>query len=413
VTITPAFNPDVYYYTLSDVPYSVTSLRYVVTETFNEAGRLTCSGCDWWQFNSRGEVNIPLSVGSTCIDWSYYPEAQYGGTTVRYYFAINRNAPGAPPTGQCVPPAPTTTTTTSPPTTTAPTTTVPQTTITLAPVSTTTTTVSTATTTTVVSSGSGTGSGGTGTVSTTPTATVPQGQASVATIAPTALATPPAPLLPVAAKAAVAPTTAPPTTTTTLPPLIKNPAIPLAKAPSVVALEIGKAGMTVDGKTLEVAVSRADNQVIVSGGGVTMTMSVLSVNGKRAPLDSAGGLRFNTGDKVVMSSEGLSPGDEMTFWMFSTPTALGTVKVGADGIAAGTFAIPSGLEKGGHRLVLQGLNKDGKKVVLGVGVGVGKIDSSSTTSRVLIAIPVALAIGLGIALPNQARRRRRKLQATA
>jgi hypothetical protein len=410
VTITPAFDPDVHYYTLSDVPYSVTSLRYVITETFNQDGRLTCTGCDWWQFNSRGEVNIPLSAGSSCIDWSYYPEAQYGGTTVRYYFAINRNAPGAPPTGQCVMPA-ATTTTTSPPTTTAPTTTVPRTTTTLAPVSTTTTTVSTATTTTVVNNGSGTGSGGSGTVSTTPTQTVPQGQAAVATIAPTAVTTAPA-LAPLGSvPVQVASTTT--TTTTTLPAEVTPVATPNTPAPTVAALEIGKAGMTVDGKTLDVAVSRADNQVIVSGGGVTMTMSVLSVNGERVPLDSAGGLRFNTGDKVVMSSEGLSPGDEMTFWMFSTPTALGTVKVGADGIAAGTFAIPSGLEKGGHRLVLQGLNKDGKKIVLGVGVGVGKIDSSSTTSRLLIAIPVALAIGLGIALPNQARRRRRKLQATA
>jgi len=166
--------------------------------------------------------------------------------------------------------------------------------------------------------------------------------------------------------------------------------------------------MTVDGKVIEVAVSRADNQVIVSGGGVTMTMSVLSVNGDRVPLDSAGGLRFNTGDKVVMTSEGLSPGDEITFWVFSTPTALGTVAVSADGIAAGTFAVPAGLEKGGHRLVLEGVNKDGKKIVLGVGVGVGQIDTSSNASRVLIAIPLALAIALGIALPNQARRRRRK-----
>jgi hypothetical protein len=166
--------------------------------------------------------------------------------------------------------------------------------------------------------------------------------------------------------------------------------------------------MTVDGKVIEVAVSRADNQLIVSGGGVTMTMSVLSVNGDRVPLDSAGGLRFNTGDKVVMTSEGLSPGDEITFWVFSTPTALGTVAVSADGIAAGTFAVPVGLEKGGHRLVLEGVNKDGKKIVLGVGVGVGQIDTSSNASRVLIAIPLALAIALGIALPNQARRRRRR-----
>ena len=144
-----------------------------------------------------------------------------------------------------------------------------------------------------------------------------------------------------------------------------------------------------------------------------MTMSVLSVNGERVPLDSVGGLRFNKGDKVVMKSEGLSAGDEITLWMFSTPTELGSVKVTDNGAAAGTFTIPAGLEKGNHRLVLEGVNKDGKKIVLGVGVGVGKINKSSTTSRILIAVPVALAIGLGVALPNQARRRRRKRQATA
>jgi len=165
----------------------------------------------------------------------------------------------------------------------------------------------------------------------------------------------------------------------------------------------------VDGRSIEVAISRADNQVIVSGGGVTMTMSVLSVNGERVPLDSAGALRFISGDKVVMSSEGLAPGDEITFWVFSTPTALGTVKVNANGIAAGTFTIPADLENGDHRLVLQGVNKEGKKIVLGVGVGVGEIEKSSTMSRVLIAVPVALAIGLGFTLPNQVRRRRRRL----
>jgi hypothetical protein len=166
--------------------------------------------------------------------------------------------------------------------------------------------------------------------------------------------------------------------------------------------------MTVGGKTVGVNISRVDNQVVVTGGGVTMTMSVLSVNNERVPLDSIGSLRFGSGDKVVMQATGLAPGEEITLWVFSTPISLGTVKADANGKIAGTYKIPANLEKGGHRIVLQGVNSSGKKIVLGVGVGVGAIDKSSPLSRILIAVPIALAVLFGVVLPTQARRRRRR-----
>jgi hypothetical protein len=169
--------------------------------------------------------------------------------------------------------------------------------------------------------------------------------------------------------------------------------------------------MTIDGKEVKVNITRVNNQIVVSGAGVTMTMSVVSVNNERVPLDSIGGLRFGSGDKVVMQAVGLAPDEEITLWAFSTPTSLGTVKADANGKIAGTFKMPSTLEKGDHRLVLQGLNSDGKKIVLGVGVGVGQVEKSSSLSRILIAVPIALAVFFGVVLPTQARRRRRRTAA--
>ena len=170
--------------------------------------------------------------------------------------------------------------------------------------------------------------------------------------------------------------------------------------------------MTIDGKVVKVNITRVNNQVVVTGGGVTMTMSVVSVNNARVPLDSLGGLRFGSGDKVVMQAVGLAPNEEITLWAFSTPTSLGTVTADANGKIAGTFKMPSTLAKGDHRLVLQGLNSDGKKIVLGVGVGVGQVDKSSSLSRILIAVPIALAVLFGVVLPTQARRRRRRTVAS-
>ena len=428
VTITPAFDPDIHYYTLSDVPYATSSLRYQITETFNEAGRLTCTGCDWWQFFDRGEVGISLSVGSTCIDWTYFPENIYGGPNEqRYYFSINRNAPGSPATGLCVPPAPTTTTIEPPTTTTIE---PPTTTTTASPV---TTTLPRATTTsTSVPTATTTPSPTTPSVTTMPAATAPistattvaptsaapavspvitvaQGQASVVTIAPTASTTPVVPTGLVSSGSVnnATPTTS---TTTTAPPLIKNVATPgkTEPAPTAQVVSPGSAAATVDGQRIQVTITRENNQLVFTGAGITGTLSGTNAAGQPIALDTDGNLRIQPGDTLTINSTGLKAQSKVAVWMFSTPTKAGEIFTDLSGNAAGSFIVSEKLENGNHRVVLKEFNPAGEEVVMTLGIVVGAVNSTSTLSRVLIAIPITLAIGFGIALPTQARRRRRR-----
>jgi hypothetical protein len=311
------------------------------------------------------------------------------GPTLTYNFVVNR----AYAFGQ----GPTTTSTTTTTTTTVPT-------------GTTTTEPSTTTTTVVSGGGSGSGGGnGSGGSSDSTVTTVAQGQNDIVTIAPSSSTT-----VASVSQAAVSTTSSSTSTsTTTLPPDVVARGAATTPAPTVAEIALGAAAMTIDGKEVKVNITRVNNQIVVSGAGVTMTMSVVSVNNERVPLDSIGGLRFGSGDRVVMQAVGLAPGEEVTLWAFSTPTSLGTVKADANGKIAGTFKMPSTLEKGDHRLVLQGLNSDGKKIVLGVGVGVGQVEKSSSLSRILIAVPIALAVFFGVVLPTQARRRRRRRRIAA
>jgi len=391
LTLTPAWDPSVRYYRISDVPLSTATISYTVTESYNEPGHLECSQCDWWQYNSRGPQQMTLNSGANCIRWSHYAGPGYSNDPEYYYIAVNRGANGRAPTGDCDPSTATTTTTTTSTTSTTSTST--------------TTTVPAGTSTTVVGGGSGNGSGGNGGDSTV--TTIAQGQNAIATIAPSTSTT----IASVSGANQSNGSTSTTTSTTTLPPEVVATDSASAPAPAVADIAIGSATMTVGGKTVNVNISRVDNQVVVTGGGVTMTMSVVSVNDERVALDSIGGLRFGSGDKVVMQAVGLAPGEEITLWAFSTPTSLGTVKADANGKIAGTFKMPSTLEKGDHRLVLQGLNSDGEKIVLGVGVGVGQVEKSSSLSRILIAVPIAMAVIFGVVLPTQARRRRRRTAA--
>ena len=74
---------------MTDVPYSVTSISYVVTETFNTAGYLDCSQCDWWQYNERGPQTMTLNAGANRIVWRHR-DSQYGPVTNEYFLNITR-----------------------------------------------------------------------------------------------------------------------------------------------------------------------------------------------------------------------------------------------------------------------------------------------------------------------------------
>ncbi len=276
--------------------------------------------------------------------------------------------------------APTTTTTT----TVAPTTTT-STTTTVAP---TTTTTSTAPATTTVA------------VAEAPVVTVAQGQVSVATIAPSVGSTTTV-LAPMQAQT-------PRTTTTSIPQVVTTLAnTPAEVAPPAPTLAPGEAGTVVDGKTVATTMSRADNQITASAGDITTTVSGLTSDGNRVSLNAEGNLALNEGDTLVASGAGLAPGAEVSVWLYSIPTKLGVITADMNGNVSGTFALPTGLEVGNHRIVFSTANPDGAKVLLGIGLSYGAMSSGSTVTRVLIAIPIALAVLFGLFLPAVTRRRKK------
>jgi hypothetical protein len=237
-----------------------------------------------------------------------------------------------------------------------------------------------------------------------PVTTVAQGQASVATLAPTTT-------LPVLGANGVTvsttTTTAPSrvvATTTTLPRIATTTTL----GPPVVAkVSAGQTAVQVDGVKTDATVTRENNQMVVTAGSLSATLSGVDKAGKTSPLDSDGNIHLAGGDVIRISVGGFKTGSLVEVWLFSTPTKLGSAVVGADGAINGLFTIPMGVKSGSHRVVISAKLPNGKPTTFTLGILVGEISTTSTLTRVLIAIPITLAVGFGFLLPTQLRRRRK------
>jgi len=241
-----------------------------------------------------------------------------------------------------------------------------------------------------------------------PVTTVAQGQVSVATVAPTTTSTT---IVVLGANGLPAPTTttiAPPkpaaTTTTILPAIVTTTTV---GPPEVAKVSAGETAVQVDGVTTDAVVTRENNQMVVTAGSLSATLSSLDNTGKTSPLDSDGNVHLTAGDVIKINVGGFEPGSQVEVWLFSTPTKLGSAVVGADGSINGLFTIPLGIKSGSHRVVISAKLANGKPTTFTLGILVGKISKTSTLTRVLIAIPISFAVIFGFLLPTQLRRRRR------
>ena len=407
VTMTPAFTPSIHEYTLTDVPYSVSSITHIVTHSYEEPGHLSCNRCDWWQYSSRGEQTMGLTPGANCIEWVY----SSGETTETYYFAINRNSPGSPPTSNCVEPPPTTTTTTTtttlPPettTTTEPETIVPTITTTSIPRTTTTvvrtTTTVPRTTTTVVdvvpSSGSGTSDSGIN-------ALIP----TVETVPPS-VTTPPIVSDTPNTTAAPATTSAPTTTTepkqiaevTTTTPINVD-----VNAPEVPQVEVGSAVATINGKTVNVKLVIKGNTITFTIGGISGELDGSSQDGSAIQLDADGNLVLMPGDAVSLNLAGFGSDTPEEVWMFSIPVKVKDLMADAEGKSDGSFLTPQGIDAGSHRIVVKGRSPENDEVIIAVGVTVIVEGSSSLTSKLVLPMTVTVVVLFIVALTIRLRRR--------
>ena len=232
--------------------------------------------------------------------------------------------------------------------------------------------------------------------------TVPQGQASIATIAPSVAGVTTATSTTVATvntvKSAVTPTTAAPQ--------LAKPTNSIAP-PVIPKLSVGESSLNVGGESTKAEVTRENNQLVIQSGSLRAELSGLDDNGATRALDDDGNLRLSGGDVVKLNVGGFQPKSKVDVWLFSTPQRLGSAVVGADGRMSGSFTIPKVVEKGSHRIAITAKLPNGKSATFSIGIAIGEIDRTSTLTRVLIAIPIAVAVLAGFMVPNQLRRRRR------
>jgi hypothetical protein len=236
-----------------------------------------------------------------------------------------------------------------------------------------------------------------------PVTTVAQGQSSISTLAPTTTTVPVLGL-----------NSAPvPTTTTVKPKIIVTTTLPsivtttTVGPPVVDKVTAGQTAVQVDGVKTDATVTRENNQMVVTAGSLSATLSGLDKAGKTAPLDSDGNIHLEGGDVIKISVGGFKPKTLVEVWLFSTPTKLGSVVVGADGTVTNAYRLPVGIKSGSHRVVVTAKLANGKSTTFTLGILVGNISKTSTLTRVLIAIPISLAIGFGFLLPTQLRRRKK------
>lgn len=176
--------------------------------------------------------------------------------------------------------------------------------------------------------------------------------------------------------------------------------------PAVPTASPGEAAVDVGGRPVEMTLSRANDQLVVETADLSATISGVGGDGVVTALDNDGVLRLVEGDQIQIETVGFAPGSEVEVWLFSTPMLLGTIGVGANTNAVGSFPLPEGIESGRHRIALVGSNSKGEPTSLAVGVLVGSSTGGvGTVGKVLIIAPIALAVFAALVLP--ARRRRK------
>jgi hypothetical protein len=229
---------------------------------------------------------------------------------------------------------------------------------------------------------------------------VAQGQASIATIGPTTTVVGRSSSV-VTSTTVAARVSA--VTTTTIPVSVTTTTV---GPPDIAQVSAGESSVLLDGVETSASVARENNQMVVTAGSVSATLSGLDAQGKTVPLNSDGSVHLSAGDSIKVAVGGFKPDSEVEVWLFSTPVRLGSAAVGADGSMSKTFILPAGVKSGNHRVAVLAKLPNGKTATFTLGIVVGEISTTSTLTRVLIAIPIALAIGFGLVLPTRLRRRR-------
>lgn len=162
-----------------------------------------------------------------------------------------------------------------------------------------------------------------------------------------------------------------------------------------------------DGEVVDATLTRSDNALVVSAGGVRLSVNGVDPSGSRVALDANGNLSLEGGESIVIEASGYDPGSDVQVWLRSNPVLLGVVVADPLGSVRGTYSIPAGVTAGDHRVILSGLTSDGEDSVVAVGLRIGSYGKESNVNRWIISLVIALGITLALVIPTTVRRRKR------
>ena len=142
--------------------------------------------------------------------------------------------------------------------------------------------------------------------------------------------------------------------------------------PTATDLRPGEATLVVNGVSSPGRVEpTADGSgLVVTGGGIQITIDAVGPTGIRLPLAPDGSLVLSQSGGLIMTGAGFDPSSIVTLFLFSTPVDLGSLQAGPGGAISGSARIPINTESGDHTIQAVGTGPDGKPVTVSLGVRV-------------------------------------------
>ena len=132
----------------------------------------------------------------------------------------------------------------------------------------------------------------------------------------------------------------------------------------------GQSLTTEDGVAIPVTITpnASATGFVMTGDGFTFAMEIPASDGEAG--SESGVVTLTRNRETVVSGDGFAPGTLVDVWLFSTPTYLGSIRVGADGRFSQALGVPASIPVGPHTLQANGTTADGKTRSLNLGVQV-------------------------------------------
>lgn len=171
-----------------------------------------------------------------------------------------------------------------------------------------------------------------------------------------------------------APAPLPTPTPTPTPSPSATPTTPDVSQPVTVPVEVprGRGELVINGVSVPVTItpSATGSTVLISGGGVSLTLAALGPGGNPLPLGPGNTLQLTYPGTTQVGAAGFAPGSTVQLVIYSSPVNVATLTGDAAGAVSGSPSVPSGLAPGDHTLQFAGFSASGEPLTLSIGVRV-------------------------------------------